>query len=101
MKNLGLLRFATDPVLFRMLLLLPQQCVDPGGAPFEDGVDHCPDGEISYRENAGEDHAWFVGYAPADDPEIVICVMIENAGNTGGAVCAPIVRDMIKHWCID
>ncbi len=58
-------------------------------------------GKTGTAENAGEDHAWFVGYAPADDPEIVICVMIENAGNTGGAVCAPIVRDMIKHWCID
>lgn len=39
----------------------------------------------------GEDHAWFIGYAPADDPEIAIAMVIENAGH-GGAIAAPITR---------
>ena len=41
----------------------------------------------------GEDHAWFIGYSPAVDPEIAIAVVIENGGH-GGAVAAPIARDL-------
>ncbi|MCZ6776275.1 MAG: penicillin-binding protein 2 [Ignavibacteria bacterium] len=37
----------------------------------------------------GEDHAWFVGFAPFDNPSIAIAVMIENVGY-GGSFAAPI-----------
>jgi penicillin-binding protein 2 len=37
----------------------------------------------------GKDHAWFVGFAPRDNPKIAICVLVENAGY-GGAFAAPI-----------
>lgn len=40
------------------------------------------------------DHSWFVGYAPADDPEIVIAVVVENAG-TGGSAAAPVVCETV------
>ncbi|MEO0021258.1 MAG: penicillin-binding protein 2 [candidate division WOR-3 bacterium] len=43
------------------------------------------------------DHAWFVGYAPADNPEIAIAVIIENAGH-GGAVAAPIVGELVRYY---
>ncbi len=43
------------------------------------------------------DHAWFVGYAPADKPEVVFAVLIENAGH-GGAVAAPIVGKLIRSY---
>ena len=56
-------------------------------------------GKTGTAENAGKDHAWFVGYAPADDPQIAVCVMLENADNTGGSVCAPMVRKIVEHWC--
>lgn len=45
----------------------------------------------------GEDHAWFVAFAPADDPSIVVGVIVENAGS-GGAVAAPIAREVIKAY---
>jgi penicillin-binding protein 2 len=38
----------------------------------------------------GEDHSWFVGYAPYDDPQIVVAVIIE-AGGTGASAAAPAV----------
>lgn len=46
-------------------------------------------------------HAWFVGFAPADDPEVVVAVIVENGGNlgaeaTGGAVAAPIARAVMQ-----
>lgn len=43
------------------------------------------------------DHAWFVGYAPADDPEVVFAVLVENAGH-GGVVSAPIAGQLIRAY---
>lgn len=43
------------------------------------------------------DHAWFIGYAPAEDPEVCFAVIVENAGH-GGAVAAPIVSTLIRAW---
>ena len=45
----------------------------------------------------GAPHAWFVGFAPADNPAIVVAVIVENAG-TGGKVAAPIAREVMKTW---
>jgi penicillin-binding protein 2 len=39
----------------------------------------------------GTPHAWFVGYAPADDPKVVVAVLVEHGGH-GGATAAPIAR---------
>jgi penicillin-binding protein 2 len=45
----------------------------------------------------GDDHAWFVGYAPALDPQIVVVVLIENVGH-GGTFAAPVAKRIIeKH----
>ncbi len=43
------------------------------------------------------DHAWFVGYAPADNPEVLFCVIVENVGK-GGAIAAPIVRELMRKY---
>jgi penicillin-binding protein 2 len=45
----------------------------------------------------GEDHAWFVGFAPADNPEIVACVLVENAGH-GSEWDAPGVKKIISAY---
>jgi len=36
-----------------------------------------------------EDHAWFAGFAPLDDPRIVVAVFVENGGH-GSAAAAPL-----------
>ena len=43
------------------------------------------------------DHALFIAFAPADDPEIAIAVIVENGGS-GGAVAAPIAREVIDNY---
>jgi len=43
----------------------------------------------------GEDHAWFVGYAPADHPRVAVAILIENGGH-GGAIAAPIAESVIR-----
>lgn len=45
----------------------------------------------------GEDHAWFICFAPFDHPKIAMCVMVENAG-FGGTISAPIARKLIKYY---
>ena len=47
-------------------------------------------------------HAWFVSFAPADDPEIAVAVVILNGGNlgseaTGGQLSAPIAKALIEE----
>ena len=46
------------------------------------------------------DNALFVGFAPAEDPQIVISVMIEN-GEAGGRVAGPVVRKVMDAWLLD
>jgi penicillin-binding protein 2 len=55
-------------------------------------------GKTGTAENpAGEDHAWFVAYAPANDPEIAVSVIVEHAGH-GGDVAAPIVGELMETY---
>ncbi len=46
-------------------------------------------------------HAWFTGFAPADQPKVAVAVVVEHGGNlgseaTGGAVAAPIARAVMQ-----
>jgi len=44
------------------------------------------------------DHAWFVAFAPVEEPEIAISVLIEHAGGGGGAMAAPIAHDVADFY---
>ena len=44
-----------------------------------------------------QDHAWFAGYAPADDPEIVVVALVAHGG-VGADAAAPIVMRLIDHY---
>ncbi len=53
-------------------------------------------GKTGTAENpSGKTHAWFIGFAPADDPQFAIAVVLEEEGSTGGAVAAPIARNIL------
>jgi penicillin-binding protein 2 len=45
-----------------------------------------------------EDNAWFVGYAPRRNPEIVVSVLVQESGKHGGEAAGPVVRDIIKAY---
>ncbi len=40
-------------------------------------------------------HAWFVGYAPAAAPELVVAVLVEHGGG-GGSVAAPVAERILR-----
>jgi len=50
--------------------------------------------EIPYRYR---DHAWFTCFAPAEDPEIAVTVLIEHGGH-GGSSAAPVARKLLKRY---
>ncbi|NHA69357.1 peptidoglycan D,D-transpeptidase FtsI family protein [Phycicoccus flavus] len=46
-------------------------------------------------------HAWFISYAPADDPQIAVAVIVEDGGvsgseTSGGSVAAPIAKQVME-----
>ena len=41
-------------------------------------------GTAEFNDNM-DSHSWFVGFSNVDDPDIVVCVIVENASNTGSS----------------
>ena len=75
------------------------------GAAVREGTAHGCDipglsvhGKTGTAENPhGNDHAWFVCYAPADNPTIAIAVIVENGGH-GGTAAVPVARRMLETY---
>ncbi|MEC5210365.1 penicillin-binding protein 2 [Psychrobacter sp. PL15] len=45
------------------------------------------------------DHAWFSGFAPVEEPQIALSVLVENGGG-GSTVAAPIGRALFDYWVL-
>lgn len=45
----------------------------------------------------GQDHSWFISYAPFDNPKIAMCTLVENSG-FGGTHAAPLAQKLIKFY---
>jgi penicillin-binding protein 2 len=43
------------------------------------------------------DHSWFVAFAPVENPEIAVAVLVEHGGH-GSTAAAPIARDVIQKY---
>lgn len=56
--------------------------------------------ETPFNESCGggseENQAWFIGFAPADDPQVAIAVTVECTTSFGGTVAAPIFREVAE-----
>ncbi len=50
-------------------------------------------------EEHQRDHSLYIAFAPADDPEIAVAVIVENAG-FGAAHAAPIARRVFDYWLL-
>lgn len=64
-------------------------------------------GIAEHRDEAPEerprrlrDHALFIGFAPADEPQIAVAIVVEHGGS-GGAKAAPIARSVFDAWLRD
>jgi penicillin-binding protein 2 len=44
-----------------------------------------------------KDHAWFVGFAPVENPKIAVAVLVEHGGH-GGSAAAPVAQKVIEEY---
>ena len=54
-------------------------------------------GSAEYGTVKGDSHAWFTGFAPAEDPEICVTIIIEGAG-AGGDYVVPIAKRIFDAY---
>ncbi|MBR1931261.1 MAG: penicillin-binding protein 2 [Lachnospiraceae bacterium] len=54
-------------------------------------------GSAEYNNVKGESHAWFTGFAPAEDPEVCVTIIVEGAGS-GGDYAVPIARRLFDAY---
>lgn len=66
-------------------------------ADFGEGVENIGGKTGTAQSSAARDnHAWFVGVAPLDNPRFVVAVLIDEGGS-GGQVAAPVARNIMQY----
>jgi penicillin-binding protein 2 len=68
-----------------------------GGAARVQGISVCGKTGTAQTPPPRKDHAWFIGFAPKENPKIAICVLVENVG-FGGSFAAPIAGLCIERY---
>ncbi|MUL44064.1 penicillin-binding protein 2 [Streptomonospora sp. PA3] len=54
-------------------------------------------GKTGTAETAsGPTHNWFISFAPAEDPQVAVAVVVEHGGQSGGTLAAPIAKEMME-----
>ena len=54
-------------------------------------------GSAEYNNVKGDSHAWFTGFAPADNPEVCVTIIVEGAGS-GGDYAVPMARRLFDGY---
>jgi peptidoglycan glycosyltransferase len=86
--------FMSSSVAERLSAMLRQVVVDGTGRAI-DTPRLAIAGKTGTAENPhGGAHSWFVGFAPAERPQLAVAVLVEHGGY-GSATAAPIVRDLL------
>lgn len=63
-----------------------------------EGISYTVAGKTGTAESGQEEpHAWFAGYAPAEDPRVAISVILEHAGE-GSKEAAPLFRQVVETF---
>lgn len=90
---------ATDKRTANLIKEYMVECVKSGTgtAARVSGIDVAGKTGTAENEREGKTHAWFIGFAPADNPQVVVCVMKEYSGKGGGSVCAPIAGKIFNY----
>jgi peptidoglycan glycosyltransferase len=72
-----------------------------GTAAQVDGVPVAGKSGTAEHGEGRDPHAWFTAFAPADDPQVAVAVVVEDGGDAGseaagGRVAAPIAKDIME-----
>ncbi len=93
-----------QPVTVKVLQEGLRQVISAGTARSLDNIPGAPPiaGKTGTAEAPPyENHAWFGAYVPAENPEMVIVAFAEHSGGGGGAVAAPMVKQIIEGYYKD
>ena len=74
--------------------------VTSGTGSFLKSADYSSAGKTGSAEtdsSSNNSHAWFTGFAPYEDPEIAVTIIIEGAG-TGGTYAVPIAKRLFDCY---
>jgi len=73
--------------------------VDDGTARVLAGLEYTAAGKTGSAEynSKGDSHAWFTGFAPADDPQVCVTIIIEGAG-AGGDYAVPVAKRLFDAY---
>lgn len=75
-----------------------RQTVTSGSAQSLNNIGIEVAGKTGTAQVSGKDnHAWFTGYAPYNDPQIAVMVLLEQ-GKEGSTVAVPVARDIFEWW---
>jgi peptidoglycan glycosyltransferase len=90
-KQVQGLRSSTAKLLAGMM----QRAVESGTATAAQLTPIRVAGKTGSAQNPeGAAHAWFIGFAPVESPRVAVAVIVEHGGS-GGAVAAPVARDVM------
>ena len=82
------------------LVRLMTEVVESGTATKLSGLTYTAAGKTGsaeYSNVKGESHAWFTGFAPAENPEICVTIIMEGAGS-GGDYAVPIAKRIFNEY---
>lgn len=81
---------------------LMESVVESGTATKLKGLSYTAAGKTGSAEFSSvktDSHAWFTGFAPVEDPEICVTIIIEGAGS-GGDYAVPIAKRIFDAWLV-
>ena len=93
----GSLMSEEESAILRQLMT---DVVQEGTASKLKGLDYTAAGKTGsaeYNNIKGDSHAWFTGFAPAEDPEVCVTIIVEGAGS-GGDYAVPIARRIFDAY---
>lgn len=96
-KSYGQLMTQQEAQILRRMMT---QVVESGTASVLSGQEYTAAGKTGsaeYNNQKGDSHAWFTGFAPAEDPRICVTVILEGAGS-GGDYAAPVAKRIFDAW---
>ncbi|MDQ3619222.1 MAG: penicillin-binding transpeptidase domain-containing protein [Actinomycetota bacterium] len=85
-----------------MMVAVVQSASGTGTAAQIPGVEVAGKTGTAQSAEGAAPHAWFISFAPANDPQIAVAILVENGGSvgseaTGGAIAAPIAKAIIER----
>ncbi|PID52754.1 MAG: penicillin-binding protein 2 [Candidatus Moraniibacteriota bacterium] len=77
-----------------------RQTVTEGTATMLNALDNAIAGKTGTAQFGGEEkvHSWFVSYAPYDNPEMVMAIMVENQTGELSSTTVPVAHDVYKWY---